>query len=677
MAYLKRRYNRSLFDILKAGYGGEQDFLAVSKTLEGLPFVKVRHDNHGDPILTLHDVFQEMLEAIGGGDWRSVSDELYAEVVTNWYPNSAIPAAATNSERNVLRAEHLGYVLARDAYGEGLRTYQQYFKLAQSSSDYELGEVVWGEMQGHVTKLTDGYLLCREHATWLSKTGQYGAAAVAFQFILDHYTDPPESLLFAQMHLGYALHELGRDNEYDLVPVSTERSLAGSAARLLTARTAFVTGLGEAERVGNAAYKVAFSHQLGRIEQAAGHWEEAREQYEKAIAIKPNSVSGDADALPENEALVAWAQASLSLALLEARMGIYAQAEDRSRTSLEALRLSSMARELDLGNAYYTLAQIERYSNHPETAIAHYDRAVKLAQENTAFLAAFRQARGANHHELGLRHRQEHDDITSAIDAQKNAYDDVFQSIDSCRSAAIKSRIPDGLRRMGNIFREVHELERYVLDNGQSPEVLAQLDGLRQAMGEFQLTEESHWLNLHRLSADPAFVYLADYLAKAQRLFEVSYLEADDVGLYHECLDGLAEAQRAAIARGRDEEARKYIRFTETLRAYDYQAPLYEAHVGLAYDHLHWDRGDFIDAVDGYSRHFVAFAESGGYARTRLDTEFEEMERRFLHTSTVPRARKIEFCELIEKAWTDQGLTSVYPKLLLKIRALRTKLLAK
>lgn len=654
MVYLKRGYNRAIFDRRRSTYNPALDYDRLSQTLSKFPFVKTRRDEQGELSFTLHDKFQDMMEKHGRGDLKQIADELYEDVVEKWYPEEAIPQAQDSLERNLLQAEHLGYVLERDPGGAGYELYKTYFAEAERTADVELAELIWSEASQHLDEMGEdsGYALCRDQADWFFKTGQNASAANIYKLIAEKYSDPLTRRLFAVTRLGDAFGELGRDIESD--DRSDTDSSTPDWSRIRTARQAFQIGLVEARKVSNSKYQLAFNNRLGQLEEAAGNWQTAKELYEAAIF----------EDLPADEDVVEWAEVSFRLAVLEARMGSYSEAEARCRTALTALSSHPRAKPQNIANAYFYLAQIERYSDHQEMAEEHYDEALKQAGDQLAFKVPVLQGRGANRNDLGARQRQKN--ISTAIKYQKDAFEDINESLALCRELGLNSLKADGLRRMGRVFRELYELEAAEHNDKKVDRELARL---QKTCAGFRLSEEGRWRAINRLLPGPAFETL-DLLGKAQRLFEVGYLEADEVNQYHESLDGITEAAQVALKRGHSADVRRYTRLAESLRVYDYQGDLFIANMGILLSHLSFDEGRFDEARKGYGQHFITLARIGGYARKRLDTQFQEFEIRLKRVLALTPAQKREFCQQLEAIWVAGGMKTLYAQMIFKIRAL-------
>lgn len=688
MGYLRRRYTAAIFERLRGQFSKEWDFAALAARLEELPFVKVRRRSTSDsPVLTLHDVFQELIEEYGGGDWLSLADELHQNIVLDWYPNQAIPQAQ-GIEKNVLRAEHLGYVLDyefrlnRVPRGEGLELCNRYFDEAKQEANFELAELIWNELVRYLGDLEDGgYPLARAYHTWLYHNGQHEAAAAVARFIAERYRHPETRRLSALNRLGISLRELGRVSQEDEPAPGQTAEGQPDWAGLTTTEQAAQLGLAEALRSQNVPYQIAFRHQFGVVKQAVGRWTEAKELFEKnhlldVTGIPTTSLSAE-DEQTKESALVAWAQSELFLALLEARMGDYAVAEERCKAAMELLLHSPNARLTDKANAYYHLGQIQRFGSHPETAQANYDKALEvLGDELVSFKAAFLQGRGVNYYEQGLRRRQLQDARSLADDIgwQVKAFTDLQDSLYLCREYGLRFRKADNLRRLAQVYLELHELQSLAAANRLDDESKSALSKLQILCDDLRLEEEHRWQLMQRLASGADFQSLTDPLEKAQRLLEVSYLEAEELNQYHECLHGITEAARVALRLGRGNDVRRYVRYTASLRRYIYQEELFSAQMSLILAHLHFDEGRLEQAADEYGRYFPALVAIGGFARKHLDAQFDELRSRFERAEPPKLEQKQQALAQIETQWSQHQAMQTYPQLLIRLRALRRKL---
>src|SRR5262249_51229803 len=145
----------------------------------------------GDQVLTLHDEVQRMIETYApevDNAWEDMVEELYTEIVKDWYDRT-IEQAASDELRYLLMAEQVGYELEHDLE-QGLELYKKHFIHAQKHLLFEFNELIWGEI---VDKMAQGRLAGQEYefiyyqADWLWFVGQYDAAADLFRLIVDKY----------------------------------------------------------------------------------------------------------------------------------------------------------------------------------------------------------------------------------------------------------------------------------------------------------------------------------------------------------------------------------------------------------------------------------------------------------------------------------------------------------
>jgi hypothetical protein len=481
--------------------------------------------------------------------------------------------------------------------------------------------------------------------------------------------------------LGLSLRELGRatnaDEPVSIPAASGLRDWAG----LATTEQAAELGLSEALRSGNVPYQIAFYHQLGLVKQAVGQWPAAKELFERNhsvdVSALPAKDASQADEQSRDRALVAWAQSELSLAALEARLGEYPVAEDRCKAALEVLISSRFARATDQASGYYHLGQIQRFGYHPETAQANYDKALDLlGDESVSFKAAFLQGRGANYYEQGVRRRQQQDakSLADDIDRQTAALTDLNHSLDLCREFGLRPRKPDNLRRLAQVYVELHELQAQAAAGKIARRVKTALTQLQTLGSSLRLDEEQRWRSMNRLAGSEDFHNLTGSLEKAQRLLEVSFLEAEEINQYHECLHGITEAARVALRLGRGVDVRRYVRYTASLRRYAYQEELFSAQMNLILAHLHFDEGKFEQAVAEYGEYFPALVAIGGFARKHLDAQFEELRSRFERSAPLTPGQKQQALVQIEKEWAQHKAMQDYRPLLIRLDALRRKL---
>jgi hypothetical protein len=308
-----------------------------------------------------------------------------------------------------------------------------------------------------------------------------------------------------------------------------------------------------------------------------------------------------------------------------------------------------------------------------------------IGDADPAYKATYLQGQGANFHELGVacRTRAQRagsqsaiavDDLLEDIRLQGEAYRDFSESLDLCRTFGLRMQKPDGLRRIASVFKELAELAERLERVTNIDRAEPTLRALRAELFGFDLSEERYWRGINRLPVGLTFSELNAPLERAQRLLEISFLEADAVDLYHECLDGLSEAARVAVRLGRGADVKRYVRFAWTLRGYTHQEKLFDAQLGITVAHLDYDQGRLEPAIAKYGRHFPALAAIGGYAAKRLDAQFSELESRFERTAPYTLSQRTRALVAIRDAWSRSELKRSHPQLLFKIQALLSKL---
>ncbi|MBI4738755.1 tetratricopeptide repeat protein [Candidatus Woesearchaeota archaeon] len=680
MAVLKRRFAPGIFDLRQQtnpeSYLDLTDYETLRRRfLENDSFKElhsiVKYRSEGQ-VLTLHDEVLRMFEEHAWVNpispeaprrqWERLRKELREEVVEVWYPQQIETELKDQPDKQTLRriliGEYLGYLLGFDPQDAGVECYRKYFAEAKTASDFELGELLLAEILPCADRLPErGYEIFREHAQWLSDTGQYESAESLYKFIAKDHGEPPVRRLYALANLGHTFQRMGRYTNPTPLKLLEANTFEKRIQSLDNAKVVYELGLMFANEVGNENYQNAFNQGLGAIEEAAGNWSKAKELYETST---PESD-------PTENVLVSWAQANTALAILDGKMGDYDVARTRCQQAIEALENYSQARPADIANAYFNLAQIERYDDRPETAQEHYEKAVGLGSGlGDAYRAKFLQGRGTNLFTLGQRARENRQDI-AAIEYQAKAFKDLSTAVELCDKSDTKLYLADALRRLGSVYIELHALRPTSAD-----ETTRQRIGeLIQVSTEFSYSSPEYEYVLIGVP-DREFEKL-DLLEKAQRLYEISYLEADALNQYHESFEGLTHAASIALRLKRSDEVKRYAEYCGTLHGAAYHEYLYNAVIDIIQAHLDFDEGYFEKALNAYIPNYLTLAEIGGYALRIFHLQARELEER-LRRDVMPIEQRKQFLQRLESLWSKTTIFKVSPKLIFVIRSLLKQL---
>jgi len=673
MAYLKRRFAPRIFAHRQRGefpaYVGISDYDdLVSRLLDSelRPIVKYRPEGQ---VLTLHDEVQRMIEqhayrrdwdfAGPRPDWEDLCTELYEQVVQGWY-GEAIRQAQSDDERALLQAEQLGYELDHDA-GAGLALYRQCFEEAQGHRLFDFNELIWGEV---ADRLAAGdfpgqeYELCYAQAEWLWAVSQFDAAAELYRLIVERYTPDPRHAvrkLDALAALGRALTETGKYEE---------------------ALKSFDAGLALAEQIDNKTWLSAFQQNKGRLLQTMHAWDEAEVWLKQAVETAEHTKSKEALAL-----------ACLYLGWLQALVGRYHEAilncgravalrrevlddPEAERRALEEGQdpyyepvmvqpfgyYSTEGLQVRVAFAYLRLGEAYRYfgPENRQKARRSYEKALEHLPTEAEYRVRCEvlQGLGNIYHDEGADARKRND-FAQAVGFHAQAFEALNQAITLCREHRLGLQLPKALHRLAHVFFGVGQLEQ-----------ADDLKALIKDMSSFLLPEEGPWLEeVGRLREETQAFAELDTLAKAQRLFEVSSLEAELVEDYNISLDSLFQACEVALYRGQLDDVRTYARLTQ-VPSRAYQQDLFIALTELMLADLDLKENRLDQALARYGQNFPIVTRSGGYGRYLLKDHLARLGQRL---EQMPPLQAVRWCDQLIDEWTQEGLGETHPELIARM----------
>ena len=629
MAYLKRRYDREIYEHLHGDDPDFPDYITAKDEILKWPFVKERQE---DDSIALHDVFQEMIESHGRGNWNKTCSDLYENIVRNWY-KIAIDRAGVGLKRDLLSAEQIAYIIDENLT-DGIRLYEERFQEIQESKQFAFNDMLWGEVAALLYEkiqpksgvaadkklLTRAYELTRAQANWLFGNSHPDSAAFWFRKTVQ---DP----MF--------------DNARDAQCLSDDINSLGhcylSMGRTRETEKLWVSAYEEAQKAGNRREKAEFAYNLAHVRTRQGRWEDALQLYEVA-AVTSREVSNSSDLLGEILFVMArlrGRQGQISLAIQEIQ---------------HSLRLIELVRNghIRQAQAFIFAGDIYRYNGDIEQAREYYEKADQLIKKLGGWYEWQAQASaslGAIYNESGSQKRKNWKDVDGDLADQKKAFDYFIECLNSLQKYAIYTRLPIALDRLADLYIEVSELEKI----SPVPERNNQLTVLIDKMGQLTLPEEQLWRDRLRDSSIP-FSAL-DNLGRAQRLFELAFWISDQIGEPHYMFDSLVRAASIAQKRGRPGDLEYYAIQANVLRGIDdpRQESLFFTLLDLLKAHVSFDQNPAA-AVQEYSRVGMELAKSGNFGLFILRQQYEEMQK---HLLSIPKADSQSYCETLGASWEE------------------------
>ena len=166
----------------------------------------------------------------------------------------------------------------------------------------------------------------------------------------------------------------------------------------------------------------------------------------------------------------------------------------------------------------------------------------------------------------------------------------------------------------------------------------------------------------HELLMAGAFTELS-WLGKAERMFEVSALAAEEINNFHRALESLVEVAR--ILEELNQEATVHL-------AYDYQEPLYAAMNDIIRGDLEYKQKNYSIALERYKRAYVTIASQSGYAAYIMTDRLRDLEWRLCE---LPPELVLDWCDALENEWLAHPFLSSQPAMLDLLERIRFEIL--
>jgi hypothetical protein len=616
MAYLKRRYNRGIYEYQNEG--AEASYDEIERQLHNLPFIKYRPSEH---TLTLHDEFQRMIAEYGGPDWRALADDLYGRIVRGWYDQVIPSVKGTN--QYLLQAEQLAYILERDFQG-GLALYQQYFEQIKKRLLFDLNDMLWGEVAALLGDDHQAYELMLGQANWLFEFGRPADSAFWFEQLASSRfakVRDPHSHTRVRIRLGHSHLQLGEADE---------------------AGTIWEKALGEAQSKGNGEDISAFSYNLGHVRRRQGQWEEALKLYEVAIQQARSSL--------EKETRDFMGEALFVTARLRARQADLEQALQELRTGLQITERSQHAKggQIRYAQALSYAGDVHRYLSDLLTSQGYYRHAWELLSSMDGWFnwkILVLAGLGAVSNLSGKSKRENGRDIEGDIQDQQKSLEYFQHSLQIAREHDTESRLHQVFDRMGDLYLELHILDG--ITRGTPFEESTQ--ALISQAGTLSLPEERIWQ--FRLREPNQTFETLDLLGRAQRLFDLALLQADKFGEHHYMFDSLAQASSVAQQRGRESDLEYYATLASTLHGLDdpQQERLFLSYLALLNAHMAFNTDQRM-GIEHYASAALQVMGGGIFGRYLIQQQLPAIQNNLL---SLPKDEANQFCDFLSKEWAE------------------------
>jgi len=362
------------------------------------------------------------------------------------------------------------------------------------------------------------------------------------------------------------------------------------------------------------------------------------------------------------------AESYLASARLRARLGQYDTATQECERALDILRQTDWP-EARMGQAYVYAGHVYRYRGETDTAQDYYEQANSIFSSLHEWYDWQSQALaglGATLYLIGVKKRERVNDISAATNSQIKSFNFLQQSLSLIRKHELETLLATIFDRLGDIYRELSILEGKVT---LIPAEKNAVDKLRDILYSFELPEEVRW-EYELLDGEILFQQL-DTLGKAQRLFEIAFLQAESVEQYHEGLDSLTQAAVVAQSRGKIDHVRIYTEHVGRLRGTDYpqQEDLFLAIMDIIEANMAFEDQRFENALADYTSAFTRIAKIGGFGLQLMRPRLRELGNRILG---LPREIGVEWCQRIDDDWSRD--ISDQQEMIVFIRGLRNQI---
>jgi len=646
MAYLKRRFDVQMLKYVVENLGEKWlrpgDYNEVFEELNQSVYVK-EYPNQQSHLL--HDEVQRMVAEYvldeATDPWKEMQHPLHDLIVNRYYPD-AIKKAFEDRDLDLahqLQAEQLGYILD-DKPHTGLEQYESYRNEIENTHEYDFEELLWGEMRDHLDRFEKdrGYRICADRGEWLRRHSLFSKAEGHYCQMMDLFK---EQQIEISQFAGFMAMRQGKIPEARAI---FEQSLGWIDA-------------GDYRNIG------IIASDLAQAAIEAGEWDKALVYY--AWSFRAASLAGD-----DSQKVAVY----LGRGYLYSLQGLYSHAKKQCELAIQLL--GSLPDNPDNARraiyAWMNLGTANRHSDDYPGAASHYEKGLRLAQENMhrETICDSLQHLGINEHLWGRALRRKRENLVEACEHQLQAWRHLTKALEIARESDWRRAIGSGLHRLAKVYREIHRLNELPAEIKTSDFTEA-LQTLQQEAQTFHMPFEIEYE--HELLMPRPFTDL-NWLERAARLFEMSALVADDANDFHRALDGLTELARLFLELEHFNLVPLVLRRVERIKGYDYEEPLFTQVIQIIQGDWHFEQGRWPEALQQYGISYARLAKLPGYASYQLSNGLRNLEWRF---SVLPHEMVLSWCDTLESAWLAESVSTVRPDMLDLLERIRLDALKK
>lgn len=644
MAYLKRRFDlpmlRYVIENLKP-YFEAIDYSSLYETLKGQVCVKEYPEQESH---LLHDEVQRLIEDCILTDenlvWSQMKDKVF-DLIVNHYYRYLLSSISDMQLHSQLEAERVGYSIDRDIES-GIKSYLDLRE--KVGHDYDFEEILWGEVRRcrQLDRFPDhGLAIFQERGRWLQKNSRFSQAENHYHEMLDRFVGDQQQVEISQS-LGFVLMRQGK---FETAEKVFRRSR---------------------EKVTDDRQIAQIDSNLGQVARRAGKWNEALDHFARSF-----------QAASKRNLLAEKVNVYINRGYLYSLQGQYELAKQQCEQAIAQLQTLPDSEENIQRSifAWMNLGTAHRHSGDYAKANECYLHSEVIAQnnKNREALCNIWQHLGATQHYLGRQIRRSNDantvELIQACQCQQQAWKYITDSLEIAWQSDWETTVADGLNRLAKVYREIYHLENLPEGVLADMELKSAFDTLKKQARNFQMVFEIKYE--HELITSGEFSTLMDWREKSGRLFDVSALVAEDVNDFHRALDSLTELSRSLLWLRKTDKAFLVIRRIERIKGYDYQEKLFAAMVDILYGDLAVRSGDLDKALKIYKQAYVDLARETGYATYLLNDRLRDLEWRI--REDAPKEKRVEWCDVLEEKWIEDGLSTLRPEMIDRIERLRSE----
>jgi len=641
MAYCKRRFDLKMlrFLIENSRHLNIDNYETVYRQLG--EYVYIKHDAERETHL-LHDEIQRMVcqSILDDVDHdHRMRNEWYDLLVNRYYPSLIDTAMDEKSPEysietiNRYRAERLGYMFDQTPV-EGMERYNQIrSEEIERSHNYDLEELLWGEIRQHLSALpVYGYDHCRRRGRWLLRNSlfQKGAEHYNFMLNLEYYEHYKTDLM--QSHGFMLLRDGEIDDAIEIFEDSIELVTTNDYSMLAT-----------------------IENNLGQAKREKGLWDEAVKHFEGCWRYAKRAKSMELKV-----------SGFLNRGELYSLQGNYETAKEQCKKALDLLSNLPLSDTNNIQRLIYAsmyLGMAFRHSGDYVQAEKEFSVALKKAQDdqNQEAIGRILQQLGINAHLIGRKVRREDGYLDEACKQQLKAWQYLTEALDIATQASDHRRVAHGFNRLAKVYREINHLELRLqeVQNKQNDAISIMKDLTVEAKawsspfdGEY---EQDWWVG-------KPFEELNNWQEKSLRLFSLSAWMAAESNAFHRALDSLIEVSRLLLDIGSVDDILSVLNQIDRMKGYDFQADLFSAMSQIVRGDLEYIfRKDYAEALAIYKDAYLHLAQQTGYAVYILRDRLRDLEWRIKY---LPDGLAAQWCDSLHEYWSENDIGSLRPEMI-------------